>query len=347
MNTDRLLEAFLIESDVLTEHEVQFLLETAKTESVKEIVVTVLKAIKEKVEKMDTTPIDRSRGDIKRLRELGSLQEAVTQLEVMIERSAEAVTPELQIYLKQTVKSIMYLNQYSAQFKDAYRGNKTLLILKYQSLVMSIFSSVSYLISVLVDFSAGDMEIVPHPKYQEIAPITTLMEFNRSVEKGEFRNTIKNVTAIREHYVEVEVDDNIILEAGDILSVVIKGIQDMTGNNKKFIDLAYKATGIVTLVLSFREIFYMFYRARTQLKDVLGTVETFANASMGGASSLATLNKFASKFVIDAEESTKIARRDIESENKMITHEIKTIPKKALQDEESSEVINGDFDLDF
>jgi len=347
MNTDKLLKEFLVESELLNEHEINIILETAKTESVKEIVETVLKAVKEKVEKFDTTPIDRSRGDIKRLREISSLQDAVTQLEVLIERSAKAVTPELQRYLKETIKSIMYLNQYSAQFKDAYRGNKTLLILKYQSLVMSVFSSVSYLISVLVDFSAGDMEIVPNPKYEEIAPITTLIKFNRSVEKGEFRTTIKNVSTMREHYVEFTPDDDVILEANDILSTIITGIQGLIGNNKQFIDFAYKATGIVTLLMSLRETFYMFYRAKTQLKDVLGTVETFASASASGAGSLAKLNKFANHYIIDAEESTKLARRDIESENKMIAHEIKTIPTKSLQDEESSSDGDTEFDLDF
>ena len=35
--TDKLLEQFLIESEVLTEHEINFLMETAQTDSVKDI----------------------------------------------------------------------------------------------------------------------------------------------------------------------------------------------------------------------------------------------------------------------------------------------------------------------
>jgi hypothetical protein len=348
MNTDKLLYEFLNESELFTEGEIRALLETARTESIKEIVLTVLNAVKEKVESMDTTPIDRSRGDIKRLRELGSLQDAVTQLEVMIERSSEIVDADLQRYLKELIKSIMYLNQYSIQFKDAYRDSKTLLILKYQSLVMSIFSATSYLISVMIDFSAGDMELRKNPKYEEIAPITTLIDFNKSVERGEFRSNIKMVATMREYFNEIEVAEETLLEAGDILSVVISGIQGLIGNNRQLIDFAYKAAGIVTLLMSLREIFYMFYRSKTKLKEVLSTVETFADASSTGMGALAKLNKFSQRFIIDAEESTKVARREIESENKDISREIKMIPQKILQDTPSlNKSSDNDFDLGF
>jgi hypothetical protein len=347
--TDKLLYNFLQESEIFSEHEIQTLLETAKTESIKEIVVSVLNAVKEKIENMDTTPIDRSRGDIKRLRELGSLQDAVTQLETLMERSSDIVTPELRSFLKEIVKSIMYLNQYSIQFKDAYRDNKTLLVLKYQSLVMSIFSATSYLISVMIDFSAGDIELKKNPKYEEIAPIRTLKDFNRSVEHGEFRSTIKQVTNMREHFNEVELDNDVLLEANDILNVVIDGIQGLVGNNRKLIDFAYKAAGVITLLMSLREIFYMYYRSKTKLKDVLGTVETFANANMAGVSALSKLNKFSQKFIIDAEESSKLAQRDIEGENRDIAKEIKKIPSRSLKDEpaDNDSPTSNDFDLGF
>jgi hypothetical protein len=347
--TDKLLYNFLQESEIFSEHEIRTLLETAKTESIKEIVVSVLNAVKEKIENMDTTPIDRSRGDIKRLRELGSLQDAVTQLETLMERSSDIVTPELRSFLKEIVKSIMYLNQYSIQFKDAYRDNKTLLVLKYQSLVMSIFSATSYLISVMIDFSAGDIELKKNPKYEEIAPIRTLKDFNRSVEHGEFRSTIKQVTNMREHFNEVELDNDVLLEANDILNVVIDGIQGLVGNNRKLIDFAYKAAGVITLLMSLREIFYMYYRSKTKLKDVLGTIETFANANMAGVSALSKLNKFSQKFIIDAEESSKLAQRDIEGENRDIAKEIKKIPSRSLKDEpaDNDSPTSNDFDLGF
>jgi hypothetical protein len=346
--TDKLLYSFLQETEIFSEHEIQALLETAKTESIKEIVVTVLNTVKEKVENMDTTPIDRSRGDIKRLRELGSLQDAVTQLEVLMERSSEMVTPELRDFLKEIIRSIMYLNQYSMQFKEAYRDNKTLLILKYQSLIMSIFSAVSYLISVMIDFSAGDIELRKNPRYEEITPIRTLKEFNKNVERGEFRSTIKQVTNMREHFNEITIEDDVLLEANDILSVVINGIQGLVGNNKKLIDFAYKAAGIITLLISLREIFYMYYRSKTKLKDILSTVDTFANANMTGMSALAKLNKFSQKFIIDAEESSKLAQRDIEGENSEIAREIRSIPSHALKDEPAEPITSDDtFDLGF
>lgn len=353
MKTDKFLSIFLQESKMFNESEIQFLLETAKTESIREIVLTVLNSVKEKVEALDTTPIDKSRGDIKRLREIEALQNALIQLETIIERSSVEVSPELYKYLKEIMKSVMYLNQYNKQFREAYKDNKTLMILKYQSLIMSIFSATSYLISVMIDFSAGDIEIKDSPKYEQIAPITTLIRFNHDVEHGEFRNTIKQVTLMREHFVEVEVDDDVLLEANDIMSIVIDGIQGLVGNNKKLIDFAYKAAGIVTLLLSLREIFYTYYRAKTKLKDILGNVELFAGASNRGVGTLAKLNTFAQKFVVDAEESSKLARREIESENRNISKEIRNIPQRALQNVEPKEVSdnttngNDGFDLGF
>ena len=221
MKANEFLKEYLVGSDFFTPEEFASLSESTQTQSIKEVAITILNAVKDKVESFDTTPIDRSRGDIKQLREINALQQAITQLETMIERSQEMVSPELQRYLKETVKTILYLNQYSLQFKEAYRDRKTLLILKYQSMIMSVFSSVSYLISVMIDFSSGDLQLKAKPEFEEIAPLRTIMEFNRMVEKGDFRLVLKNVTAMREYFVELDLDKMALLESTEIISALI------------------------------------------------------------------------------------------------------------------------------
>jgi hypothetical protein len=338
---------YLIENEIVLESEFQILKENTKSETLKEIITTILDTVKEKVETVDTSPADTSRGDVKQLKELDALQSAITRLENLIDRSRERVTPELQSYLKEIIKSIMYLNQYSAQFKEAYKDRKILLILKYQSLILSVFSSVSYLISVMIDFSSGELELVPQPKYEEIAPIRTLIEFNKTVENGTFKTMLKDVTVMREHFPEVPEKYQGILESADILNLVMDGLQSISSNinTKQLIDFLYKAAGIVALIMSLREAFYMFFRTRSKVSDVVSVINSFANTESMGAGTVAKMNTFTDKYQVDAEESTKLAKRDIESENRELSGLVRQLNQgKNDQPEEKS---GETFDLGF
>jgi len=106
MKTNDILKHFLTEES-FTNYEFERLNESTKTESVKELATTILASLKDKVEQFDTTPIDRSRGDIKRLKELKQLQDSINMLEAIVERSQGTVSPDLQRYLKEIVRAIM------------------------------------------------------------------------------------------------------------------------------------------------------------------------------------------------------------------------------------------------
>jgi len=345
MKNNEFLYSFLVESEYFSESEYAQLTEDRKIESVKEIIISVLKSIKEKLNDFDTGPIDRSHGDIKQLKELSSLQNAITQLETIIERSQEMVSQELVSYLKEIIKTILFLNQYSAEFKEAYRNRKTLLVLKYQSLIMAIFSSVAYLISVMIDFSSGDVQLQKNPSYEEIAPIRTIKEFNRSVEAGDFRMIFKKMDIMREYLLDFDPKAKQLSEATDIMTTILDGLKNIIGNNDQFIEFIYKAAGVITLILSMREVIYTLFRARTKFMDIMSMIDNFAGVSNSGAGILAKLNSFTNKFPIDAEESTKIARREIESENKNISYEIKSAPKISEPIKQSEP--NNDFGLGF
>jgi len=344
MKTNDILKHFLTEES-FTNYEFERLNESTKTESVKELATTILASLKDKVEQFDTTPIDRSRGDIKRLKELKQLQDSINMLEAIVERSQGTVSPDLQRYLKEIVRAIMNLNKYSNDFKEAYRDRKTLLVLKYQSIVMSIISATSYLISVMVDLSSGNVEAKENPRYEEISPLKTVMAFNKSVELGDFRMTLKKATQMREYFVEVELDAMELLEAGDIISTVVDGISGIIGNDKRFTEYLYKASGIVTLIMSMREILFMMHRSRTKLNDMMKSIGDFSQLTTS-TSTLARLNKYAQRFVVDAEESSKLAKRDIEAQNKEIVSEIRSIPKRTEAPAEVEAEVT-DFDIGF
>jgi hypothetical protein len=345
------MKYYLYESGIFNEKELSNLSTDSLNDSIREVASLILGSIIEKSDKVNTTPIDKSKGDIKYLPDLESLQMAINQLETMIDRSA-SVDSTLIRYLKEIERALLNINKYSPEFKEAYRSRKTLLILKYQSLIMSVFSALSYLISVMVDFSTGDIRLKNNVEYDEIFPLKNIVDFNRSVERGEFKSLIKEVSMLREEFLEVTPESLELLEAYDLSTILMDGIKmfyNSFANNPKLIDFLYKFAGIVTILMSLREVFYMFFKAKSRLEDVVGHVGNFANSSNGSSALLAKLNTFSNKYVVDAEESTKMAQREIESENKSLRQEVQAIPRLAAREpEKAAEVVDQGFeDLGF
>jgi len=329
-----LIRYFLVESEIFNEKEVSLMNTDSINDSIREVAKAILGSIIEKKESIDTSVIDKSKGDVKQLPNLDSLQTAVTQLESMVERSMEDYDTSIVKYIKEIERALMNLNKYSMEFKEAYRSRKTLLILRYQSLIMSIFSSLSYLISVMIDFSSGELELKGDVSYMEIAPLKTIIEFNRSVEKGDFKETMKEVSLMREHFSEIQkLESPELLESYDISSILMDGIKmiyNSFSNNPKLMDFLYKAAGIITLLMSLREVFYMVFKAKSKISDIIGHIENFAGASNATPAVIAKLNNFSNKYIVDAEESSKIAKREIESENKSLGQEIRSLPEKLM-----------------
>ena len=76
---------------------------------------------------------------------------------------------------------------------------KTLFILNYQSTVLSLVSSISYLLSVTM--LAGENSSV---KVKNIIPLKAVANFNRSVENGNFKKLMKDIDVVRENAIEID-----------------------------------------------------------------------------------------------------------------------------------------------
>lgn len=319
MKMHELVDQYLRETKAFNDKEILNLSEDVKGLAIKDAIKTILDQIEERSKDLDLTPVNRTKGDIRQLKELESIQNAITNLEEMIQRAEKQVTPELKYYLSEVIKALYNLRDYSYDFKEAYKNRKILMILKYQSLVLSVFSSVSYLISVLINFSEDDIDLQDAPKYEEIAPIRTLIDFNKSIERGEYRKMVKSVNEMHELYPFS--DNRPLNESSDVINMVLDGLKSFSSSvntNGKFIDYLYKAAGIVTLIMSLREIFYAFYRTKSKVSEITSQIEGFAGIGSANSSILSKLSNFASKFKIEAEESTKLARREIEMEDREI-----------------------------
>jgi hypothetical protein len=327
------MKYYLYETETFSEAEVRSLDTESVNTSIRELTRTIMDAVIKKTSDLDTSFIDKSSGDVKKLPNLEELQDAITKLEVLIDRSRDFRDAKLTSYLKESVRALLNLNKYSAEFRDAYRKKKTLLIIRYQTLVLSIFSAVSYLISVMINFGEGNIEIKEKSSYIEIAPIKTLKDFNKSVERGDFKKLLSEVTELQEYFSDYE-ELTALLEATDLSSVIITGLKNVYGafkNNPKLIEFLYKAAGIITLLISLRDIIYMFFKQKAKVAEVIEHVGNFAKSTNGPTSILAKLNTFSNKYIVDAEEATRSSQREIEDENRELKNSIKEMGRKVVR----------------
>jgi hypothetical protein len=355
------IKYYLLENKVFNEKELSLLSTDSVNDSIRAVARAILGAIVEKSESLGTEPIDKSKGDVKQLPNLDSLQDAINKLESIVDMSGEEVDPELVRYLKEVERCLMNLNRFSIDFREAYKSRKTLLVLKYQSLVMSVFSAVSYIISVMIDFSTGKVKLKSDQKHEEIAPLRAIFEFNRSVERGDFKKTLRDVSLMRESFTEVTKEQLELLEGYDLSSIMMDGIKTVYNafsGNPKLMEFLYKAAGIITLLVSLREVFYMLFKAKTKVEEIVGHIDNFAQASTGraSASAVAKLNSFSQRFAQDAEEATAMARREIEDENRDLGTEVKQIPQRLAsaseeqieaEEQRAEEAVDSGFSLDF
>lgn len=354
--TNELLNIFLVEECGMTLNEYENLSSDTKIESIKEIALRILSSVEEKIKSIDSTAADRSRGDIKQLRELPFIQDAITQLETLIERDENAI-PEYSKAIGTIIKSILYINQYANVFKDAYRNKKTLMILKYESLILSIIASVSYLISTIVDYKTDYLTLKKNVEnIADFAPLKALDGFIKSVDAGEFKIVTNDVSVLREYYLEVPVEKmSMIMESTDYLALVVDGVksiyQDVVGNGK-LTNLIYRAVGAIVLLFSLRDAFYTLFRMKTKVSEMLGSIQTFADVN-GGGNILQKLSQFSNKFRVDAENSSDLTKNEIEDENRRLLNQVRTINSSKASTiqpapAKDSVVSNSDvFDFDF
>lgn len=324
--TERYLYQFLKEADNFTEDEFLSLQEDTKVETVKSLISFVLQNITEKLDPQDVIIADRSRGDIKQLKELDVLQSAINEIESLIDKSEKAgmVQPEVKQYVGTVIKSILYLNKLSPEFKEAYRNKKTLLIVKYESIILSIISAVAYLISVAVDAKTSGIQLKSKIAIEEIAPLKTLAKFVKEYEANDFKVIFKDVNNLREYCLEVPTDMLSLKESSDILDIVQKGLTNLIGGQytNKIIHYVYKAVGILALIISVREAIYSFSRSNSTIADAAGFIKNFVSAKITGA--VTKMNAFGSKYALDMEEATRQGRADVEDENKEVSRIART-----------------------
>lgn len=322
-NIEFMLEGYFPEGSVINED--------TKAATLKETISTILKSISEKIASLDLDFINKTSGDVKRLHGVEGIYDSVYHLETLVDKALNKVDPVIVDAVQQISTTFFYLNQYSAQFKDAYRNKKTAVILKYQSLVLSIISATSYLISVLVDFSTGDITLKNNIKFEYIAPLKALKEFNQSAKSGEFRTMLRDVQVVRESFNENYADGKVLQEnvinegAMDVVSTIIGGLKNFYGNldrGGKMTGVLYRAAGFVATIFSVREVLYTLSNMKSKARDLMDMLSVFGNPNGLSGSLFNKLSSFANKFKVEAEYANDMAKRDISTEDRTIIRDI-------------------------
>lgn len=354
--TSKIIKSFLIEDCKVEAKELEFLTEATENLTISSVINNLFSNITEKLSAIDTSPIDKSRGDIASLKDLSAMQNVISQLEAMIERS-NMFLPECKEVISTIVKAMVNLNQFSAVFKDAYRNKKTLMILKYQSIVLSLISVISYLLSAMVMITSNGPELRKTIQIEKIAPIKTLEDFNNSVSNGEFKTIARDVNVLREYYCELSVEKmGKLTEAADTLSMVIDGVKNFISNIDKggrVSNMLYKISGVLILLFSLRDSFYTIFRLKTKVSDMLQGIQNFSNINLGGQ--LNKLLQFTNKFRYDIEGASEMTDREIEDDNKRLNIEVRNLQQRPIEkvvepEQDLTPTVDssmGDFTFDF
>lgn len=330
-NSDIILHSFLVESGALTRDQFDNLQEDAKVDAVRIVASNLLKTLTVSLDNIDTTVVDRSRGSIRDLKELADIQASLKQLETLYERNGGYPSQLVKDYHTAIIKSLMILNKYSKEYKNAYRLKHTLLIIQYQHVVLAIASAVAYLFSALIDFQNG-VVLKSNARVVETSAYRTLSNYVANEESGSLRVTLSDVNKTESYYHEVdETTISTILEANDIISVVIDGLSNMyrnLDNGGKLTNIIYKAAGVIVILVAAKELFSMYERSRFTVQNIFDGIKNFAN--MNQLPSLNKLIQFSGKYKADVEANSELAARDVVDTKKEIVSELRSTPQDKI-----------------
>ena len=214
---------------------------------------------------------------------------------------------------------------------------KTVLVLKYQSIVLAICEAVNYMSSKVFNLTNRVVEFNNNAELEDTTALKTLIDFNKSVLTSDFGKSVRDVNMMREFYVEIDSQTmRTILEAGDIMETIMNGVSNIYRNldqGGKTTNLIYKAAGIITSLLSVREIFYAISKSRFKIQEMFDSLKMFATVGLPGTASsmFNKLLQFSNRFVPDVEENTKVAAREVVSQDSDISKEIKSIAAAPVQ----------------
>jgi len=255
-SVDSFLESILLyEGSEWSQYKIRKLNEDEKSAMSKNIVTRLWNDIKNKILHVDFAPVDVTKGDITKLKNYSSLENAIKYLEKI-----SAGKPELNEIAKEFSLTMSILKKYKTQFENGFRMNQEYVRFLYNSAVIALIQGTSFTIAESVDFVKDSINLYkPEIQTSRIKNIKknnhiiSLAQFNELERKGKFIKLFKESETLNES----------ILAGLATASLGIKLVASL---------------GLVGFSLTFiRGIVFSYYNARVKLSQYLKHLEEFVN----------------------------------------------------------------------
>ncbi len=152
--------------------------------------------IQEKATRIDFSTIEQSRGDITKIQNFKSMVECVSIIQKIVREYKEST-----IAIDNIANAIDNVNMRSRMFKKAFAIGSSLPMLTYNSICLAIVESISFMISVCIEYikTPGNdtfqmaLDTVAYNKAMQNLLFTNLVKFNQSCKTRELDNAMELV----------------------------------------------------------------------------------------------------------------------------------------------------------
>ena len=235
-----------------------------------------------KYSKIDFSDIERSRGDITKIKYYANLRECI---DILLD--IHSVSDKIPGVLPVSVALSNMLN-FKKAFEHAFRTKNNVAIIVYNTVMYSIMEATSYLIATSVDFVKGENDkeftVNLYTDSKQHMLIEQLVKFNKTVDDGSLVKFIKETENITPDSLQ---------EATTIGTLVDKGVGkaiDVASAlwNKKGVKTGVKialGTGAIiwvacNIIPFIREMIYWIYRTRQKIADAAELQAEFLEANI-------------------------------------------------------------------
>ena len=211
-----------------------------------DLINSVVDSIKEKSNNIKMEEIEKTKGDVSKLKNFDDIKDSVRFLTKLynIENNAPEIIPNLN-------QVLINLDKYKREFMEAYRQDNFLLKTYYESVVFSLIVSITYLVTNAI-------------KYKQDKAGNLMMSFEDDLDKGTDTNYTFNAVRKFNKYV----DD------GKFSKFANKSL-----DNENFISAAGAGLSVIVLTFFFvwtiRQVIYFVYFSRAKISDYLNSIANY------------------------------------------------------------------------
>lgn len=256
-NLDHIIsETILSKKPVSFQRNFHSLQENDKKNLSVDLINSVVDSIKEKSNNIKMEEIEKTKGDISRIKNFEDIKDSVRFLTKLynIENNAPDIIPNLN-------QALINLDKYKKEFQEAYRQDNFLLKTYYESVVFSLIFSITYLVTNAI-------------KYKQDKAGNLIMSFEDDLEKGTDTNyTFNSVRKFNKY-----------IEDGKFEKFTNKSL-----DNENF--FAAVGAGLSIIILTFffvwtiRQIIYFIYFTRAKVSDYLNSIANYVELNKESISS--------------------------------------------------------------